>query len=529
MCRLLILLGLGVVLAAAELRPVPPALDATRVQGELKTLYPKDYAARSREGRAAFAQRLLALAEASTDKPVERYVLLRECLAFAAKGGDVPTGLRALDLLDEAYLVVPMDERLAFAKEVAGSIATPEAADAYLAALGDLAERAIAADDYANAGRAAVLADTFARRLKDRAPGERSKALVARVKALEKAYAALGEIRDPLGRLTPTGHSRYGWFLCVAKQDWTSGLDHLRQGDDAILTKLADQERVADPAGRLAAADGWYAHAQGLRGDERTETLVHAALLYRQLLPGLSGMDLARIDQRCAELATILGPRLLLAGYPEGPVLLLTFEPPLVEDVRVHDVSPQGHRGVLTGAVSTEAAAHGTALRFAGGRLTIPNHPSLQTAGSMTLLLWVRPDDIGEARRNPWQKSYGGEGTLTLEPNGVVNLFHGTTGQDVEGGYENFAMDRVLTVETWAHLAVVRDLANRTLTWYRDGTVVKSEPTPFDQHAPSAADVMIGDGYAGAWMGLIDEVALYPRALTAEEVGTVYEATRRGR
>ena len=529
MHRALLLLGLTGILAAAELRPVPPILDSTRIQSELKALHPREYAARSREERAAFAQRLLTLAEGSSDKPAERYVLLRESLAFAARSGDVPTGLRALEILAGTYLVIAVEERLAFAKEVAGSIATPEAADAYLDDLLSLAETAITADDYANAGRAAALADTFARRLKDRAPGERCKALVARIKTLEKAYAALGPIRDPLGQLTAEGRSRYGWFLCVAKQDWTTGLDHLRQGADPHLARLADQEGTVDPVGRLAAADAWYAHAQGLRGDERTETLVHAAQLYRQLLPGLSGMDLARVDQRCAELATVLGPRMSLANYPEGAVLLLTFEPPLVQGARVHDVSTQGHRGVLSGAVSTETAVHGTALRFAGGRLAIPNHPSLQTAGSMTLLLWVRPDDVDDARRNPWQKSYGGEGTLTLEPNGVVNLFHGTTGQDAEGGYANFAMDRVLTAQTWAHLAVVRDLGQKTMTWYRDGTVVKSEPTPFDRHAPSLADVVIGDGYAGPWMGLIDEVALYPRALTAEDVAAVHEATRRGR
>lgn len=147
----------------------------------------------------------------------------------------------------------------------------------------------------------------------------------------------------------------------------------------------------------------------------------------------------------------------------------------------------------------------------------------------MTLLLWVRPDDLDDERRNPWQKSYGGEGTLTLETNGAVNFFHGVTGRDAEGGYENFAMDRVLTPGTWAHLAVVRDLGGKTMTWYRDGTVVRTEPTPYERHTASAADVVIGGGYAGPWLGLIDEVALYPRALTAEEISEVFEATRRGR
>src|SRR5690606_27106179 len=166
------------------------------VQDELKTLYAKEYAARSRDERAAFAQRLLGLAEASTDKPVERYVLLRESLAVAAKSGEVAIGLRALDLLSAGYLVIAVEERLAFAKDVAGTIATPEAADAHLEALFALAEAGIAGDDYANAGRAAALADAFARRLKDRAPGERSKALVLRIKTLERSEEHTSELQS---------------------------------------------------------------------------------------------------------------------------------------------------------------------------------------------------------------------------------------------------------------------------------------------------------------------------------------------
>lgn len=526
---LLVLLGVAEVIAAdgaAPLAPVPPeAEQATRLKA-LKDIYKDEYARRKPEERAALARKLFAQGLATADDVVVRFVFLREAQDLAAKSGDLDLGVQALDALSASYAVDAVEDRLRFYAAIAPAISSIEAARVVIDAQLVLATQAIAVDEYPLAIRAATQADGFARRLKDADLPVRTQAALDLAKSLASEYAALGQIRDLLGEFTPAGHAKYGRFACLSKSDWETGLVHLAQGDDEALKGLAVAEAAATTAEtRLACADAWYDWALKQKVKPvRSAALAHAGDLYRRVLPEVTGLVLARVDKRLADLEKLIGAR---AGrYPDGAVLLLTFE--AMTGGNVLDQSPHRHQVRLAGAKPIKGP-WGGAVQFdgEGGTVSIANHPSLQITGSSTLLMWLKPSLLGE-RRNPWNKSYGGEGTWTLEPSGILNAYHGVSGAD-DDPYASIGMPAALKPDQWAHVAFVRDIEAKVGIWYRNGTMVANEALAYLTLKPSANDITLGGGYAGDYAGLIDEVGLWPRALSAKDVKAVYEGTAVGR
>lgn len=514
--------------AAPPRQPVPPEA----VQGErlkaLREIYKAEYGKRRAEEREALARKLVEQGLATADDLAARYVFLREAADLATRAGDAATAQRAVEAIVDGFAVDGTEERLRLLGALAGTVATPDAARAVIERALAIGDAAVAADDYPLAGRAAGLADRVAVKLRDPALAARSRRAVEDVKMLAEEFAAVGEVRDLLGQVTPAASARYGRFLCFAKGDWQRGLEYLAQGDDEALKALATAERAAATAEqRAAAADGWYDWAvKQQKPRPKREGLLHAAALYRAAQAGLSGLAFARVDKRLGEIEKAAGVR--APRVPDGVVLLLTFEAGTVERGQVADLSPQRHVGRISGNAVPTKGPWGVAMAFDGlAAITIPNHASLQTAQSMTLAMWLQPAHLG-ARRNPWHKSYGGECTWTLEPGGDLNAFFGTAGAD-EDPYAEFNLAPAADAGQWAHLVFVRDAQARSAAWYRNGALVRSEATGFPVTTPSNADVTIGNGYAGGFVGLIDEVGLWPRALTAAEITALHATSAAGR
>ncbi len=72
-----------------------------------------------------------------------------------------------------------------------------------------------------------------------------------------------------------------------------------------------------------------------------------------------------------------------------------------------------------------------------------------------------------------------------------------------------------LTKGEWSHIACSHD--GTTLKCYLDG--IERDSTPMGKITSSPAPILIGsDGWGSDWIGGIDEVAVYNRALSAEEI-----------
>ncbi|RYD64312.1 MAG: hypothetical protein EOP83_10075, partial [Verrucomicrobiaceae bacterium] len=112
--------------------------------------------------------------------------------------------------------------------------------------------------------------------------------------------------------------------------------------------------------------------------------------------------------------------------------------------------------------------------------------------------------------------------TVTLQPAGSAS-----TAQPTPLAQGPFAceVDRSLFTDRWAHVAMTFDSTHLRL--YVDGTEVAAHALPVPGPAAETAGLIIGGHRTGTgrnFDGLIDEVALWSRALTAAEISTLHHS-----
>jgi hypothetical protein len=141
--------------------------------------------------------------------------------------------------------------------------------------------------------------------------------------------------------------------------------------------------------------------------------------------------------------------------------------------------------------------------------------------GDQTIAMWLFPTSFA-ARRNPWNKAYGGEGTITQETGGTLTYFWGTHGGD-NVPYQGFASGG-LTLNTWNHVVLVRDLSASTpqLRWYINGVLSTVATPSYTAAAATTNGTTIAAGYTSPYQGRISDVRQYGTALSATDVLALY-------
>lgn len=183
----------------------------------------------------------------------------------------------------------------------------------------------------------------------------------------------------------------------------------------------------------------------------------------------------------------------------------------------VADLSGNGNNGTISGATWTNSGKYGKALGFNGTNalVTVSNSISLQLNAAMTLEAWVNPAPGTNAFRDV---IYKGNDNYYLEATSP------TAGEPAGGG--TFGSTDVpiygltaLATNTWSHLAVTYD--GGTLRLYVNGTQVANRLQPGAIATSTNALQMGGDTlYSQYFKGMLDEVRIYNRALSAAEIQT---------
>lgn len=144
--------------------------------------------------------------------------------------------------------------------------------------------------------------------------------------------------------------------------------------------------------------------------------------------------------------------------------------------------------------------------------VVIPNDPSLQITGDLTIEMYLKPSAFG-TRRNPLSKAFGGEYAITQFETGRLNFYWGSAGAE-SGPYEEFYANTPLKLHEWNHVVLVRDLTNGLITWYINGVRDKQGTTTLSGVA-SVKDLILGNGYQpNSYQGSIDEVRIWNTALS---------------
>ncbi|MDD5040615.1 MAG: hypothetical protein PHY34_05735, partial [Patescibacteria group bacterium] len=153
----------------------------------------------------------------------------------------------------------------------------------------------------------------------------------------------------------------------------------------------------------------------------------------------------------------------------------------------------------------------------------VNDNPDVSITGNQTISMWVNPSDL-DNRMNPFYKSYGAEGAITIETDGTINYYYGACGSDGTP-YQTFNSGVRIKAGEWNHIAIVRDLDNMKLRWYINGELVSETDALFSNAADSTSRLNIGDSYSGCsdYKGWMDDFAMYSRALMASEIADMVQ------
>jgi hypothetical protein len=181
------------------------------------------------------------------------------------------------------------------------------------------------------------------------------------------------------------------------------------------------------------------------------------------------------------------------------------------------DASGRGNTGTLNGPARSASGKFGGALSFDGVNdwVTVADANVLDLTTGMTMEAWVRPSAIGSLWRTVMLKEqpgsliyalYAGDGSGRAATDIFTNADLGLSGTSAT------------PLDTWTHLAATYDGANLRL--YVNGVQAASRAITGSIRASTGALRIGGNGtWNDEWFsGLIDEVRLYNRALSAAEI-----------
>jgi hypothetical protein len=182
------------------------------------------------------------------------------------------------------------------------------------------------------------------------------------------------------------------------------------------------------------------------------------------------------------------------------------------------DASGNGNRGTISGATWSSTGKFGRSLLFDGNLVSVADAASLDLTGAMTIEAWVRPSSTTQ-----WRTVAVKESSSSI----VYGLYANSrssggddapSGHVLVGGTEVVARGQTrISQDTWSHLAATYD--STTVRVYMNGNLAASRLAG-GGIATSSGPLRIGGNVVrGEWYrGLIDEVRIYRRALTATEI-----------
>lgn len=203
----------------------------------------------------------------------------------------------------------------------------------------------------------------------------------------------------------------------------------------------------------------------------------------------------------------------LASAAPAGLVAAYGFD--AGSGTSVADSSGSGNDGTLSGPTWSTAGKYGSGLSFDGNSdwVTVPDSDTLDLSSGMTLEAWVRPVALGGWRTVLFKERTAGNvyGLYAAQASGRP------LGQVFIGEERNAVGSAPLPTNAWTYLAATYDGSSVRL--YVDGEQAGTSSVS-GAMAASAGPLRIGGNsvWSEWFAGLVDEVRVYSRALSAAEI-----------
>ena len=191
--------------------------------------------------------------------------------------------------------------------------------------------------------------------------------------------------------------------------------------------------------------------------------------------------------------------------------------------------SVDGNHGTIYGATWTTGIVGG-ALSFDGvdDYVDCGDDPSLDITDEITIEMWVMPDSLPSAYYNliskgdPPQHSHQAPWQLAIGNNGKLSVYRLKD--------DNFSAEYNICdipIGSWTYIAVTFDKNSEEVKTYKNGQFVRGWSKTNSIFTDNVDVTIAAQTYEGVvsyfFHGLIDEVAIYDRALTAEEIEQHYQ------
>jgi hypothetical protein len=289
--------------------PIPELALQQKAQAEVKTVFEYDKAT-ERADRLRLASQMIDEALQTDDDRTVQFVMLRISRDLGNNAGDVKTAFRAIDELDERFMIDAVAMRVqAIAQVLRGNLSATERKQVVLHGL-ILVDELLLADQFQSGGRLTTQMGRTADALRDKslsdavdARRKRGSSLFKKYKLVEPAVLTLETKPDD-----PQANSQVGMYRCFVQGDWKRGLAMLARGSDAELKQVALSEKAGPSTATEQAAlgDAWLELAENTADEDvALEMKVRAASWYRGAVEGLTGFGRRRVEKRLNLLANL--------------------------------------------------------------------------------------------------------------------------------------------------------------------------------------------------------------------------------
>jgi len=197
--------------------------------------------------------------------------------------------------------------------------------------------------------------------------------------------------------------------------------------------------------------------------------------------------------------------------------------------------SASGQMAKVVGGVGYAPGKVGQAFSFNGSSsyVLISNSPSLNPTGGFSIECWIYPTrDADQKILSKWgdegdyvnNRSYG----LRTIPGFGLSFDISDLANQCDQSFQIFEVNGVLTLNAWNHVAATYDSATGIRRLYVNGVNVASHTNAPVAVYDSITPVTIGafmrspDTTRDYFQGLIDELAIYNRALSDDEIQAIY-------
>lgn len=287
----------------AKKAPVPDANAQAAAAKRLQEAYGNEWTAATSDGaKQVLAKKLLQAAWEPDKDNASRYVLLRSCRDIATQAMDGLTAFKAIEDLDHLFQIDALEMRAEVLVKGASIAATTERHLGVANKSAEIANEAVANDNFTIAKQLNALVLSEARKGTDPVLAGRASQRAAEIDELSQRYEAVKAAKVTLKNTPadPEANLILGKYKCFAKGDWEGGLPSLALGSDQALKRLASRELAgaasSDEQAKLG--DGWWELAATQEGMARKPFQGRAAFWYRKALPGLSGAFEDKVKKR---------------------------------------------------------------------------------------------------------------------------------------------------------------------------------------------------------------------------------------